>query len=66
MSEGVAVPLKKDPTQFLYRVADCPLPKFLNRYLPGAGPYQVLETDYKKFAIVYSCTDYLIVHSGKW
>lgn len=57
--------MKKDPTQFLYKVADCPLPKVINRYLPGAGLYQVLKTDYDRYAIIYSCTNYTVVHSGK-
>lgn len=38
-------------TQFSTR-----LPDVITRFLPGAGKYQVLYTDYKNFAILWSCS----------
>lgn len=35
----------------------------MNRYLPGAGLYQVLQTDYTRYAILYSCTSYQLLHT---
>lgn len=32
------------------------LPEVITRFLPGAGKYQVLYTDYKNFAILWSCS----------
>ncbi|CAH1155827.1 unnamed protein product [Phaedon cochleariae] len=62
ISEGIAVPTRKDPSILLYKVSSR-LPRVINRYLPGAGFYQVLKTDYTEFAVIYSCTNYEVVHS---
>ncbi|KAF7280055.1 apolipoprotein D-like [Rhynchophorus ferrugineus] len=61
ISQGLATPSKRDPSVLLYRVSS-KLPRFLNRYLPGAGYYQVLQTDYTRYAIVYTCTDFHLFH----
>ncbi|XP_030757212.1 apolipoprotein D-like [Sitophilus oryzae] len=61
ISEGVATPSRKDPSILLYRVSS-KLPRFISRYLPGAGFYQVLDTDYNDYAVLYSCTDFQIIH----
>lgn len=53
---------KKDPSVFLYRVSS-KLPKMLNRYLPGSGFYQIIQTDYTRYAVLYSCTNYQILHT---
>jgi len=34
------------------------LPNAISRYLPGAGRYQVLFTDYDNFAILWSCSSF--------
>lgn len=63
ISEGVAVQSKKDPSLFLYKVSS-KLPRILNRYLPGAGYYQVVSTDYTSYAILYSCSNFHLFHTG--
>ncbi|KAJ8948185.1 hypothetical protein NQ318_010458 [Aromia moschata] len=60
---GVASASKKDPSLFIYKVSS-PLPRVINKYLPGAGLYQVLHTDYKDYAIVYSCTNFHVLYIG--
>ncbi|KAL1490088.1 hypothetical protein ABEB36_012830 [Hypothenemus hampei] len=62
ISEGMAVQSKKDPSLFLYKVSST-LPKFVNKYLPGAGFYQVVSTDYKRYAILYSCSNFHLFHT---
>ncbi|KAJ8917799.1 hypothetical protein NQ315_010705 [Exocentrus adspersus] len=61
ISEGIATPSKKDPSLLLYKVSS-KLPRVINKYLPGAGFYQVLSTDYNRYAILYSCTNFQLVH----
>lgn len=39
------------------------LPRLLNRYLPGAGYYQVLSTDYSRYALLYSCSNFHLFHT---
>ncbi|KAG5883362.1 hypothetical protein JTB14_000027 [Gonioctena quinquepunctata] len=62
ISEGFAIPTRKDPNIFQYKVSS-KLPRLVNRYLPGAGLYQVLDTDYDNYAVVYSCNNWQVVHS---
>ncbi|KAJ8970800.1 hypothetical protein NQ317_015877 [Molorchus minor] len=62
ISDGVAVPTRKDPSQFVYKVSSA-LPRVINRYLPFSGVYQVLQTDYTNYAVIYSCTNFELVHS---
>lgn len=64
VSEGVATPSRKDPSLLLYRVNSA-LPTALAKYLPGAGFYQILDTDYEKFAVLWTCTSLGLVHAGK-
>lgn len=54
---------KKDPSLFLYKVSS-KLPRIVNRYLPGAGYYQVVSTDYTSYAILYSCSNFHLFHTG--
>ncbi|XP_056636884.1 apolipoprotein D-like [Diorhabda sublineata] len=61
ISEGIAIPTKVDPTLYLYKV-NSRLPRLINRYLPGTGFYKVLKTDYNNYLVVYSCTNYQIIH----
>ncbi|ENN73365.1 apolipoprotein D [Dendroctonus ponderosae] len=62
ISEGTATPTKRDASLLLYRVSSR-LPKLLNRYLPGAGYYQVLSTDYTSYALLYSCSNFHLFHT---
>nr|XP_023029793.1 apolipoprotein D-like [Leptinotarsa decemlineata] len=62
ISEGVASPTRRDPNIFQYKVSSS-FPRIVNRYLPGAGFYQVLDTDYDTYAVVYSCSNWQVVHS---
>lgn len=62
VSEGVAVQSKKDPSVFVYKVSSI-LP---NSFAPGAGVYQVLDTDYKNYAIIWKCTGYGFMYTGKF
>ncbi|KAF2900655.1 hypothetical protein ILUMI_05534 [Ignelater luminosus] len=63
-SEGVATPSRKDPSLLLYRVNSA-LPNALAKYLPGAGFYQILDTDYDKFAVLWTCTSLGLVHADR-
>ncbi|KAK4876020.1 hypothetical protein RN001_012442 [Aquatica leii] len=64
VSEGIANPSRKDPSLFLYRVNTL-LPNSLGKYLPGAGFYQILDTDYDKFAILWACSNLGLIHSDR-
>ncbi|XP_060529411.1 apolipoprotein D-like [Cylas formicarius] len=61
ISEGIATSTKKDPSILLYKVSSR-LPRIVNRYLPGAGYYQIVRTDYRRYAILYSCSNFHIFH----
>lgn len=60
ISEGVAVQSKKDPSTFIYKVNSV-LP---NPLVPGTGFYQVLDTDYVNYAILWKCTGYGVLYTG--
>ncbi|XP_050304773.1 apolipoprotein D-like [Anthonomus grandis grandis] len=62
ISQGVATPTKKDPSLLLYKVSS-KLPKLITKYLPGAGYYQIVHTDYKTYAILYSCSNFYLFHT---
>ncbi|RZC42970.1 Lipocalin and/or Triabin domain containing protein [Asbolus verrucosus] len=62
VSEGVASPTKRDPSVLIYKVVTN-LPRVISRYLPGAGFYQVIDTDYDNYAVLYSCTNYGLAHT---
>ncbi|KAK5645298.1 hypothetical protein RI129_006598 [Pyrocoelia pectoralis] len=64
VSDGIASSSRKDPSLLLYRVNTI-LPHSLAKYLPGAGFYQILDTDYDRFAILWSCSNLGIVHSDR-
>lgn len=65
ISEGIATPSKKDPSILLYKISSN-LPYGLSNILPGAGFYQILQTDYTNFAVIYKCINYGLLHIGKW
>lgn len=70
ISDGTATSSKRDPSILNYRVTS-QLPKAISRFLPGAGTYQVIKTDYNNYMVLYSCTTlaiahYPIVHVGKF
>lgn len=46
----------------MYKVVS-KLPRVLGRYLPGAGTYQVVDTDYDNYAILWSCSSYGLAHT---
>ncbi|KYB25581.1 hypothetical protein TcasGA2_TC034333 [Tribolium castaneum] len=62
VSEGLASPSKRDPSVLVYKVVT-KLPRVVGRYLPGAGAYQVIETDYDNYAVLWSCTSYGLAHT---
>lgn len=64
ISEGVATQARKDPSVFLYRV-NSSLPAIIARHLPGSGFYQILDTDYDSFAVMWRCTSLAILHIGE-
>ena len=62
VSEGLASPTKRDPSKLAYKVVT-KLPRMLGQYLPGAGAYQVIDTDYDSYAVLWSCTNYGLAHT---
>ncbi|XP_045473708.1 apolipoprotein D-like [Harmonia axyridis] len=62
VSEGYATQTRKDPAIFVYKV-NTKLPRLFSKYLPAAGAYQVIDTDYDTYAILWSCSDYVIAHN---
>jgi len=54
-SVGTAAVSKRDPSVYQYRVNTI-LPNALARFLPGSGVYQVLNTDYDNYAIIWTCS----------
>ncbi|XP_019870121.1 apolipoprotein D [Aethina tumida] len=61
ISDGTATSSKRDPSILNYRVTS-QLPKAISRFLPGAGTYQVIKTDYDNYMVLYSCTTLAIAH----
>lgn len=64
VSEGIASQTRRNPSLLMYKVVS-KLPRIVGRYLPGAGFYQILDTDYDNYAILWSCTNYELAHTGK-
>jgi apolipoprotein D and lipocalin family protein len=62
VSEGVASSTRRDPSILVYKVVS-KLPRVVGRYLPGAGAYQIVDTDYENYAILWSCTNYGLAHT---
>lgn len=60
VSEGIAVLSRKDPSVFIYKVNSI-LP---SGFAPGTGFYQVLDTDYKNYAIIWKCNGYGVLYTG--
>lgn len=64
VSEGVIVPTKRSPSMYQYKVSTS-LPSPFARLLPGAGYYQIIKTDYKNFAILYTCSSLGLLHTDQ-
>lgn len=61
---GEVVPERKNPSVWDVRPKTS-LPSMISRILPGSGKYYVLDTDYDNFAILWSCSNMGLMHSGK-
>ncbi|XP_022900272.2 apolipoprotein D-like [Onthophagus taurus] len=61
LTGGLGIQAKKNPSIFQVKVASS-LPKPVDQFLPGAATYQVLYTDYETFAVIYSCSSYVLFH----
>lgn len=64
-SFGLGISSHNGSSTFRYKLNNR-MPYILGRLLPGAGQYNILFTDYERFALVWSCTNYSIAHSGTW
>ncbi|XP_017769350.1 PREDICTED: apolipoprotein D-like [Nicrophorus vespilloides] len=62
VSRGVATTSKRHPSIFLFKVSTT-LPNTVARFLPGAGFYQILDTDYEDFAVLWTCTSLGLAHT---
>ncbi|KAK9873351.1 hypothetical protein WA026_022156 [Henosepilachna vigintioctopunctata] len=62
VSEGYAIQTRRDPSTFVYKV-NTKLPRLISKYLPGAGLYQIIDTDYDSYAVLWSCSDYIIFYT---
>lgn len=65
MFDGTAYPKRYNSAIWDYRV-NTGLPKYLARIMPGSGKYYILDTDYENYAIMYSCSNLGLFHSGKY
>lgn len=63
MTKGIITQTRKDPSVFSYKVSS-KLPTALAKHLPGTGIYQVLNTDYSNYAILWTCSNLGLVHTG--
>jgi len=61
-TKGIASKSKRDPTVYLFKVAT-KLPKAIARLLPGSGFYQILDTDYENYAVIWSCSALGVLHT---
>lgn len=62
-SHGLGIASHNGSSTFRYKLNNR-MPYVIGRLLPGAGQYNVLFTDYDRFALVWSCTNFSIAHSG--
>ncbi|XP_045446006.1 apolipoprotein D-like [Melitaea cinxia] len=63
-SYGLGIPSHNGSSSFRYKLNNR-MPYIIGRMLPGAGQYNVLFTDYERFALVWSCTNFSIAHSDR-
>ncbi|XP_060810792.1 apolipoprotein D isoform X2 [Amyelois transitella] len=61
---GLGIPSHNGSSLFRYKVNNR-MPYIIGRLLPGAGLYNILFTDYDKFAIIWSCTSVSVAHSDR-
>ncbi|XP_032514158.2 apolipoprotein D-like [Danaus plexippus] len=64
ISYGLGIPSHNGSSSFRYKLNNR-MPYIIGRMLPGAGLYNVLFTDYERFAIIWSCTNYSIAHADR-
>ncbi|XP_066998174.2 apolipoprotein D [Anabrus simplex] len=62
VSLGTANPITNGSAVLNYRV-NTRLPAAVARMMPGVGLYTVLDTDYVNYAILWSCTDFTLMHA---
>lgn len=62
--DGIAYTKFGNPAIWDYRVSTT-LPRYISRIMPGSGKYYVLDTDYDNYAILWSCSNLGLIHSGK-
>ncbi|XP_053625506.1 apolipoprotein D-like isoform X2 [Plodia interpunctella] len=63
-SYGLGIPSHNGSSLFRYKVNNR-MPYIIGRLLPGAGLYNILFTDYNRFALVWSCTSLTVAHSDR-
>ncbi|CAH0718754.1 unnamed protein product, partial [Brenthis ino] len=63
-SYGLGIASHNGSSTFRYKLNNR-MPYIIGRLLPGAGQYNVLFTDYDRFALVWSCTNFSIAHSDR-
>ncbi|KAL4714070.1 hypothetical protein ACJJTC_008424 [Scirpophaga incertulas] len=61
---AIGVPSYNGSSVFRYKLNNR-LPYLVGRLLPGAGLYHVLFTDYRRFALLWSCSSVSIAHSDR-
>ncbi|XP_063821475.1 apolipoprotein D-like [Ostrinia nubilalis] len=61
---AIGIPSHAGASTFRYKVNNR-MPYLLGRLLPGAGLYNVLFTDYERFALVWSCSSLGVAHSDR-
>ncbi|XP_045491462.1 apolipoprotein D-like [Colias croceus] len=64
VSYGLGIPSHAGSSAFRYKLNNR-MPYVIGRMLPGAGHYNILFTDYDQFALIWSCTNYNVVHSDR-
>lgn len=62
LSEGIASPTRRHKSLLMYKVVT-DLPKVLRKYMPGSGIYQIIDTDYSNYAVLWSCHNYGLIHT---
>ncbi|XP_046965143.1 apolipoprotein D-like [Vanessa cardui] len=63
-SNGIGIPSHNGSSSFRYKLNNR-MPYIIGRMLPGAGHYNILFTDYDRFALVWSCTNFSVAHSDR-
>ncbi|XP_077298074.1 apolipoprotein D-like [Arctopsyche grandis] len=61
---GLAIPMLDNSSIFRYKVKTN-LPFSIARFLPGAGIYNILHTDYENYAILWYCSNILFAYTDR-